>query len=563
MIQKILNTLSSILILIFPQILLDIVFVQNNFSKASTYLLFFVISITICGFINSYLSSKVIVEKMITYKHFQIQIVEKNLKISFENLENSDFLNLKNKAEQFLNPDGQGFGSIVENVFDLFSKIIFLFTTFTIIVTLSPLLIFLLILFIVLDVFINSISYKKNTKLNLEKSVHERRSKYFIDIFNNSDFIKEIKIFDLKDWLINKFTDQINLVQGYYEKISLNQFKYSIFSLIISIFQTLISYGYIIFYAVNGIITVGMFSLYLNSISSFTNTLNYIISSITRLSLYTDYFKSFKEFINYEEQKDVDVFDIKKINDFNIEFKNVYFKYKGTKNYALKNLSVKIHSNQIISIVGENSAGKSTFIKLLLRIYSPTKGEILINNKPIENIELKDYWNFISGVFQDYKIFSLPINENIELKDYTNNSSELLEIYNILGINDIIDKLPKKDSTPVYKDFDSDGFVPSGGISQKIAIGRVLAKKSKIIILDEASSSLDALAEYEFTKNLLQYTKNRTCLFISHRLSICKECDRVLFFNNGEIVEDGTHDQLLENRGYYFKLYQLQSKSYK
>lgn len=245
-----------------------------------------------------------------------------------------------------------------------------------------------------------------------------------------------------------------------------------------------------------------------------------------------------------------------------IEFHNVSYKYYGQNEYALKNISIKFGSNQKIAIVGENGSGKTTFIKLLLRIYDPTDGYITLNGLDIAEIEYEQYRELFSAVFQDYKLFSMSIRENIELS-HPNKPFNYDEFFSKCGLADKIEVLTKGIDTYIYKDFEKDGFEPSGGEGQKIAFLRALYRKTPFVILDEATAALDPKAEANIYEQFNIFFDNKAIIYISHRMSVTRFCDIIYIFKNGKIIENGTHDSLIEVNGEYAQLYNAQAQYYK
>lgn len=213
--------------------------------------------------------------------------------------------------------------------------------------------------------------------------------------------------------------------------------------------------------------------------------------------------------------------------------------------------------------MGENGAGKTTFIKLLCRLYDPTEGEILFNGVNIKDIDYDQYMELFSAVFQDFKLFAFSIEDNIVFDSHSPENRKLAEeLLNKVGLSRKISSLQNGIDTNVYKEFDENGFEPSGGEAQKIAIARALARKSKIVILDEPLSSLDPKAEYEIFQQFNSLIENKTAIYISHRLSSSRFCDMIAVFDNGCIKEYGTHDELIAKRGKYAELYNLQAQYY-
>lgn len=243
-----------------------------------------------------------------------------------------------------------------------------------------------------------------------------------------------------------------------------------------------------------------------------------------------------------------------------IEFRNVSFSYNG-KDIILKNINLTIGRNEHLSIVGENGAGKSTFIKLLCRMYDPTEGEVLINDVNIKEIDFSDYTARVSTVFQDFKLFSWPIDENIALSSEPN-TIEVQSAIEKVKLSEAIEKLAQKEKTALYRNFDHDGFEPSGGQAQRLAIARAFYKKSEITVLDEPTSALDPRAESEMYKLFNNLIKDKISVFITHRLATTKDASRILLFKDGKIVDDGDHAKLYNQNNYYRELYDLQLKQF-
>ena len=249
--------------------------------------------------------------------------------------------------------------------------------------------------------------------------------------------------------------------------------------------------------------------------------------------------------------------------DYRIRFDHVSFRYPGQDRYALKDVSCEIHLGERLAIVGQNGAGKSTFIKLLTRLYDPEEGHIYLNDKDIKTIKGSEYRVLLSTVFQDYKLFAMTIKENIGLdKSGELDEKELDRVADTIGLKQKVDSLEQRFDTPVYKIFDEGGFEPSGGEAQKIAMARAFVKNAPIVILDEPTAALDPRAEYELYQDFDKLTENKTVIYISHRLASCRICDRIFVFANGGIEEQGTHDELMEQNGHYAEMFKAQAELY-
>ncbi len=248
---------------------------------------------------------------------------------------------------------------------------------------------------------------------------------------------------------------------------------------------------------------------------------------------------------------------------YEIIFDDVSFKYPQSDQWALKNVSFKLSSKERTAIVGSNGAGKTTVVKLLSRLYKPTKGRILLNGINIEEISVEDYRPLLGILFQDFKLFSFSIGQNISVSDVYD-SEEAEKVLVEAGFSRRLETLPLKLDTPLYNDFDNNGVEISGGEAQKIAIARMLYRDSPIVILDEPTSALDPISEAEIYESFNSIIENKLAIFVSHRLSACKFCDNILVFSDGELIENDSHDSLLKNKeGTYYKLWEAQAQYYR
>jgi ATP-binding cassette subfamily B protein/ATP-binding cassette subfamily C protein len=269
------------------------------------------------------------------------------------------------------------------------------------------------------------------------------------------------------------------------------------------------------------------------------------------------------EFMNtpikqYETGTKEPVFD----DDSTIEFRNVSFKYPGSDAYALKNMSIKMRANEKLCIVGANGSGKTTFIKLLTRLYFPTEGEILLNGININEYDYEKYQRLFSPVFQDYSLYTLPLRDNIALSN-EQDEERIIELCKKCGLSYLLEKLPNGINTSVYKNFDGEGFEPSGGEGQRIAIARALYHCSSICLLDEPTAALDPVSEYDIYTQFNSMITNKCAVLITHRLSAVQLADKVAVFEKGQLVEYGTHTELHAKGGIYTEMFDKQAQFYR
>jgi len=248
-------------------------------------------------------------------------------------------------------------------------------------------------------------------------------------------------------------------------------------------------------------------------------------------------------------------------NLFDIEFRDVSFKYANAEGYALSHVNQKIRLGTKNAVVGKNGAGKTTFIKLLCRLYEPTEGQILLNGVDIRYYDYEEYAKLFAIVFQDFNLFSFPLGENVASGvDY--DKARAAECLEKAGFKERLSKLEKGLDTPLFQYDDENGVEISGGEAQKIAIARSLYKDAPFVIMDEPTSALDPVAEYDIYQRFDQMVEGKTSVYISHRMSSCRFCDNIIVFDDGKIVEQGSHDQLMQNGGLYSELWNAQAQYY-
>ncbi|MBQ8566206.1 MAG: ABC transporter ATP-binding protein [Clostridia bacterium] len=314
-----------------------------------------------------------------------------------------------------------------------------------------------------------------------------------------------------------------------------------------------------------GAIGIGSFILYNGTVSKFITSVAGVAAMVGKLIMNNVHLENTFEYINLSNDMYKGSLSVEKRDDINyeIEFRNVSFKYPGTDKYVLKNVSTKFDIGKKLAIVGENGSGKTTFVKLLCRLYDPDEGKILLNGIDITKYKYDEYIRIMSVVFQDYNLFSFSVAHNISAElDY--DKEKVLSCIEKVGLTDRISQLEKGVDACINRDYENDGVDFSGGESQKLAIARALYKDSPFIILDEPTAALDPLAEAEIYSHFNTIVDNKTAIFISHRLSSCRFCDNILVFHNGEIIEEGNHDTLVSNEnGKYFELWNAQAKYYK
>lgn len=325
-----------------------------------------------------------------------------------------------------------------------------------------------------------------------------------------------------------------------------------------------LSYLYVVLKIYIGSFTLGGLLKYHACISGITGSLFLLSVAISELRANNDHMKLLFEYLDIPTDMHYGTIPTEKRSDnvYDIEFHNVSFKYPGTDTYAIKNMSFKFKVGERIAVVGMNGSGKTTMIKLLCRLYDPTEGYITLNGIDITKYDYEDYLAIFSVVFQGFRLFSFSVAENIAgTADY--DEEKIWNCLETAGLKERVANMPNGLKTVIYKDFDKDGIEISGGEAQKLAIARALYKDAPFVILDEPTAALDPIAEYEIYSRFNEMVKNKTAVYISHRLSSCRFCDKIAVFHQGEMIQFGSHDNLLADpNGKYHELWNAQAKYY-
>ena len=332
----------------------------------------------------------------------------------------------------------------------------------------------------------------------------------------------------------------------------------------VSVLFTAAAYVFVCLKAWAGAFGVGEITMYISSLTRLSGGLSGLLSTIGDMRNNASFLKTAFEFLDIKNPMYQGSLSVEKRSDRNyeIEFRNVSFKYPGSDSFALKNVNMKFRIGERLAVVGMNGSGKTTFIKLLCRMYDPTEGEILLNGINIRKYDYYDYLSVFSVVFQDFNLFSLPLGQNVGAG--VNYDRERVEkCLSDAGFGERLKELPFGLETYLYKNISKDGIEISGGEAQKIALARALYKNAPFIILDEPTAALDPIAEAEVYSNFNNIVGDKTAIYISHRLSSCRFCDEIAVFDQGQVVQKGTHDALVADEGgKYHELWYAQAQYY-
>lgn len=531
-----------------------------------------------------------ILERVDDYKGCKIghlttlEIRKKALEIDYETLEDAKTLEKLNSAVYSMQFQG-GFAVLLKNYCSIFQGIFSIIASASLVVylcfqigvqdegvlsiltSITASIIFIVILFGV-TIISNFIVTKYNNNKSLElfnKHIKaERTLNYYIEqVYNDYEKGKVIRLYDMKEIIGKRFRESNDFVAGVFEEFFPVKYFVEGAGTLISGVSLMFSYMFVMLKVLSGAITIGGLTKYVGAITQLNNGMIQIVKVNDEIRLQCEYLKTFSDFIKLKNKRETGTIPVEKRldNEYEIEFHNVSFAYPGSSEMILKKLSCKINMKDKLAVVGRNGAGKTTFIKLIARLYDPTEGYITLNGVDIKKYDYKEYLKLFSVVFQDFSLFAFPVEENV-VTDVEVDEERVWKTLELAGVKEVVDEMPLNIKTPLFK-YDEGGVECSGGEQQKIAIARALYKDAPFVILDEPTAALDPISEYEIYSKFNELVKDKTSIYISHRMSSCRFCDDIMVFDNGKIVQRGSHDKLMEDKdNIYSKLWNAQASYY-
>ncbi|WP_160673565.1 ABC transporter ATP-binding protein [Clostridium sp. C8-1-8] len=562
-IEKVFNVIFFVY---FLQYLFNSIENGSTFKVVMTFFTILIIFQIIIHFFNAFYDYYVLKSRPRLYRYIYERVIEKAASVSLCEFESPSYYDKYSRALEEAEVAAE---DLIRNISELTANLARVISLIIILVRFDPILMVFSILPLINSIFISQIQSTTILNKNNEMTKYRRKINYCKKVFYEKKYANELRLFPIKNYLLDvhrKAYDSVgDTIKKYNKKLILLDIYDSIVlrTIMFVLSSIYVTYEILVLHK----FSIGAYAAIMAAIFDVTDGIASFLNGSIELFSRGKSIENLKLFLQIKEE---DLGDQQSTSDriepFNtLELKNLYYQYLGSDKYVIKDLNLTIRKGEKIAFVGYNGAGKTTLVKLIMGLYDNYAGEIVYNSKNINSIEKSKYRKKFATIFQDFQIYALPISTNIIMKEASGQDDErvVLEALKNVGLDNKVRQFPKGIDTTLTHEFDNAGKMLSGGELQKIAIARVFANKdADIVILDEPSSALDPISEFNIYQNIMEAVEDRTVIFISHRLSTTRIADRIYMFEDGKVIEEGSHEELMKNNQKYAELYQVQAQNY-
>lgn len=565
-VNTVVTAVSPFIGILFPRQILDELLTDKRPERLCLLLAAFFLAASAASYFTQYLKGVFMVQPVKVITPYTNKLYQKCMDISFQCTEDPDFLNSVRPAKKgggWSNYDG--ISGMLHKWFETPGSVIALCGYIAIVSKLNVLIRLYLVCSIGVT-YVLSLAQKKYEHSKRDELVrNERRSNYLYDLMYDFSYGKEIRLHGLSDWLGSRFMVYRDKIRSIKESVKNFEMFGSWVDILFSLVREGIVYAYLVYMVAENRMTIADFSMYAAAIAGFKGAFERVARQLAdmyglsmQISDYRIFMSRPDEMTEAEEPVPIPS------GPYGFEFRNVSWQYPGSREYIFRNLNLTIPKGQRLALVGNNGAGKSTFIKLLLRLYDVTEGEILCNGINIKKFDRRQYYDLFSAVFQEVLPLGFSVADNVGVSDSGQIDRQRVELcIQRAGLSDKVNGLKYGADTCVMKAIDDEGIEFSGGEKQKLMIARALYKDGAVMVLDEPTAALDPLAEREIYESFNSLTEKKTAVYVSHRLASTRFCDAIAMFEDGRLVEYGTHEELMELSGKYAEMFSVQAKYYR
>lgn len=497
-------------------------------------------------------------------RYYQMKLFLQSLECDYKYVESEEGQTKYQRAmSTLLSGDWSGTSIMIVSTMDMAVNTLCFFIYSGILALLNPYMILLLTALSLVSLAGTRHAHNYEYRYKDQAAVYDKKLQYVTDTGSSTAFGKDMRLYHAGTWFVELRSSLIGQSMKLTQKIQNRYFAAGILNAFVLLLRDGVAYAYLIYVVASGQITVSDFTLYFGAVTAFSGFVSSIVDSMNQLNGANMQMNSLRAFLDYtDEPEPEDPLDPADLTDSSIEFQDVCFSYRAGEP-VLNHLNFKVRAGEKAALVGVNGAGKTTIVKLLCGFYKPDSGRILIGGQDIGRLRKKDLQKLFSAVFQDIYIPPLTVAENVSMQESDKtDKSRVRECLAKAGLWEKISMCEKGMDTPMTKEI-TDGIVLSGGQQQKLLLARALYKNAPILILDEPTAALDPIAESQTYEQFQKTASHKTTLYISHRLASTRFCDKIAFLSGGRIIEEGTHEELMDRGNAYYEMFTLQSQYYK
>ena len=526
----------------------------------------FVVALMIVSASSSYINTNVLYGRISVRCELITLLNKKAATTSYTNLQNEQFKNLINKSQNSINSNNAATEAIWTTLTDLTTQILGFIFYLILMSSIQPLLLLLIIATTVISYFVSNYLNEWGYRHIKEEAEHVKHIFYLDRRSSALDVAKDIRIFGLRTWISELYEKSMKAYTAFHNKAESVYIWAGIADLSLTFLRNAVAYAYLIGLVINKGLSVAEFLLFFSAVGGFTTWVTGILGGFNILHKQSIDISTVRECIEFPEPFKFENGEplLPNVNhQYEIKLENVSFMYPGSDKETLSNINLTLHPGEKLAIVGLNGAGKTTLVKLICGFLDPTNGRILLDGKDIREYNRRDYYKMFSAVFQNFSLLAGTIATNVAQDSVDIDMNKVKECISKAGLSKKIKSLKDGYETYLNREVFEEAILLSGGETQRLMLARALYKDAPFIILDEPTAALDPIAESEMYQKYNEMTSGKSSIYISHRLASTRFCDRIIMIIDGEIGEEGTHDELLKLNGEYAKLYEVQSKYYK